>query len=116
MSKDAAYIKSSLSTDNCEPFMVSAKQSQWSPLVNHWEFNWRTHLFWFIALQTNDVWLSVSWWQDISHYLRCSIDWDLWRRHCWRERGRYYFFWYKGVKSTWTIHSPFKKFFVISNC
>lgn len=115
MSKDAAYIKSSLATDDYEPFMVGDKQAgevHWLTTENSkgaatYSGLWRCDPMTFDYEFPGD---------EIIHVIEGSLLIEL------ADGGNVTVIagdiisFDKGVKSVWTIQKSFKKFFVISNC
>lgn len=115
MSEDTAYIKSALSTDHYEPFMVGDKQAgevHWLTTENSngaptYSGLWRCQPMTFDYEFPGD---------EIFHIIEGSLFIELEDGKSISVQAGDIISFNKGVKSTWTIQSPFKKFFVISNC
>lgn len=115
MNKDTVYIKSSLSTDNYEPFMVDDKQAgevHWLTTENSngaptYSGLWRCEPMTFDYEFPGD---------EIFHIIEGSLSIAIAGEDTVNVTAGDIISFNKGVKSTWTIQSSFKKFFVISNC
>jgi len=115
MSKDTTYTKSSLSTDNYEPFMVGDKQAgevHWLTTENSngaptYSGLWRCEPMTFDYEFPGD---------EIFHIIEGALSIELADGGAVNVTAGDIISFDKGVKSTWTIQSSFKKFFVISNC
>ena len=115
MNKDTGFIKSSVSTESYEPFMVEDKQAgevHWLTQTNSngqptysglWRCEPMTFDYEFPGDEIFQV-LQGNLLIEISNGDRVDL-----------KEGDIISF-NKGMKSTWTIQSSFKKFFVISNC
>lgn len=115
MHKSAAYHKSTVSTDTYEPFMVGDKQAgevHWLTQINSsgqptYSGLWRCEPMTFeyefpgdeiLQVLQGNLLIEISDGDDVNLQEGDIISFN------------------KGTKSTWTIQSSFKKFFVISNC
>jgi uncharacterized cupin superfamily protein len=115
MSNKTAYIKSSLSTDNYEPFMVGDKQAgevHWLTTENSsgaptYSGLWRCEPMTFDYEFPGD---------EIIHVIEGSLLIELVDGGGISVKAGDIISFNKGVKSVWTIQKLFKKFFVISNC
>ena len=115
MNKHTAYIKSSLSTDNYEPFMVGDKQAgevHWLTTENSsgeatYSGLWRCEPMTFDYEFPGD---------EIIHVLEGVLLIELADGDKVTVSAGDLISFDKGIKSTWTIQKSFKKFFVISNC
>lgn len=115
MNKKVNYSKSTISTDTYEPFMVEDKQAgevHWLTQTNSsgqptysglWRCEPMTFEYEFPGDEIFQV-LQGNLLIEISDGENVEI-----------QEGDIVSF-NKGIKSTWTIQSSFKKFFVISNC
>ena len=111
----STYTKSSLSTDNYEPFMVGDKQAgevHWLTTENSagaptYSGLWRCEPMTFDYEFPGD---------EIFHIIEGSLSIQLTDGDTINVTAGDIISFDKGVKSTWTINSSFKKFFVISNC
>ena len=115
MSNNTNYIKSTTSTESYEPFMVGEKQTgevHWLTQTNSsgqptysglWRCKPMTFEYEFPGDEIFQV-LQGSLLVEISEGDKVEL-----------QEGDIVSF-NKGLNSTWTIQSPFKKFFVISNC
>lgn len=115
MSTAQTYTKSSLSTKNYEPFMVADKQAG--------EVHWLTY-----ENSSGDPTYSGLWrcqpmtfeyefpGDEIFHVLQGELTIQVLDGETIELSEGDLISFAKGVKSTWTIKSSFKKFFVISNC
>ncbi|MFK8027137.1 MAG: cupin domain-containing protein [Gammaproteobacteria bacterium] len=111
----STYTKSSLSTDNYEPFMVGDKQAgevHWLSTENSagaptYSGLWRCEPMTFDYEFPGD---------EIFHIIEGSLSIQLADGDTINVTAGDIISFDKGVKSTWTINSSFKKFFVISNC
>ena len=111
----STYTKSSLSTDNYEPFMVGDKQAgevHWLTTENSagaptYSGLWRCEPMTFDYEFPGD---------EIFHIIEGSLSIQLADGDTINVTAGDIISFDKGVKSTWTINNSFKKFFVISNC
>lgn len=115
MNKDAKYVKSTTLTESYEPFMVGDKQAgevHWLTQTNSsgqptysglWRCEPMTFEYEFPGDEIFQV-LQGGLLVEISDEEKINL-----------QEGDIVSF-NKGIKSTWTIQSSFKKFFVISNC
>jgi len=115
MNNDVNYMKSTTSTESYEPFMVGEKQAgevHWLTQTNSngqptysglWRCKPMTFEYEFPGDEIFQV-LQGSLLVEISDGEKVNL-----------QEGDIVSF-NKGLKSTWTIQSSFKKFFVISNC
>jgi len=109
------YTKSTITTETYEPFMVGDKQAgevHWLTTTNSsgeatYSGLWRCEPMTFeyefpgdeiIHVLQGDLLIEISGQENITLQTGEIASFD------------------KGIKSTWTTQSPFKKFFVISNC
>ena len=115
MNTKAEYLKSTISTEDYEPFMVGEKQAG--------EVHWLTQTnssgqptysgLWRCDPMTFDYEFPVDeMFQVLQGKLLIEIPDS---ENIKLQQGDIVSF-NKGIKSTWTIQSSFKKFFVISNC
>lgn len=115
MSDTPVYNKSALSTDNYEAFMVGDKQAgevHWLTTENSqgeatYSGLWRCQPMTFDYQFPGD---------EIFHIIEGSLLIELEDGTNVNVKEGDIISFNKGVKSTWTIQSSFKKFFVISNC
>ena len=115
MSKDTVYTKSSLSSDSYEAFMVGDKQAgevHWLTTENSngaptYSGLWRCEPMTFDYEFPGD---------EIFHIIEGSLSIEIASGETVNVSAGDIISFDKGVKSTWTIQSSFKKFFVISNC
>ena len=115
MNQDTVFNKSTLSTDNYEAFMVSDKQVgevHWLTTENSngaptYSGLWRCEPMTFDYEFPGD---------EIFHVIQGSLLIELEGGESVSVKAGEIISFNKGVKSTWTIQSSFKKFFVISNC
>ncbi len=115
MNQDTVFNKSTLSTDNYEAFMVSDKQVgevHWLTTENSngaptYSGLWRCEPMTFDYEFPGD---------EIFHVIQGSLLIELEGGESVSVKAGDIISFNKGVKSTWTIQSSFKKFFVISNC
>lgn len=115
MNNNVDHLKSSISTDDYEAFMVGDKQAgevHWLTTTNSsgevtYSGLWRCEPMTFAYEFPGDEFFQVL---DGSLLIEISGEEDV---HL--QKGDIAAF-NKGIKSTWTIQSSFKKFFVISNC
>jgi uncharacterized cupin superfamily protein len=115
MNDKATYVKSTITTDEYEPFMVGDKQAgevHWLTQTNSsgqptYSGLWRCEPITFeyefpgdemFQILQGNLLIEVTDGESISLHEGDIVSFD------------------KGIKSTWTIQSSFKKFFVISNC
>lgn len=115
MSDKDVYVKSSTSTENYEPFMVGEKQAgevHWLTVTNSsgqpsYSGLWRCEPMTFeyefpgdevFQVLQGDLQVAIQNGETINLTQGDIVSFD------------------KGLNSTWTIKSSFKKFFVISNC
>ncbi|MGH1536983.1 MAG: cupin domain-containing protein [Gammaproteobacteria bacterium] len=112
---DKTYTKSTTSTEDFEPFMVGDKQAgevHWLTTTNSsgeatYSGLWRCEPMTFEYEFPGD---------EMFQILQGTLSIELENgEHVNVQTGDIISF-NKGVKSTWTIQSSFKKFFVISNC
>ncbi len=115
MNNNAAYFKSTVLTDVYEPFMIGDKQAgevHWLTQKNSngqptysglWRCEPMTFQYEFPGDEIIQV-LQGNLLIEISDSESVNL-----------QEGDIASF-NKGINSTWTIQSPFKKFFVISNC
>ncbi len=109
------HIKSSLSTTEYEPFMVGDKQAgevHWLTTQNSsgaptYSGLWRCEPMTFEYEFPGD---------EIFHIIEGTLKIDLEDGSSVTVSEGDIISFDKGVKSTWTVQSSFKKFFVISNC
>ncbi len=109
------YTQSSLSTNNYEPFMVGDKQAgevHWLTTENSsgaptYSGLWRCEPMTFDYEFPGD---------EIFHIIEGSLMIEVEGGEKITVKAGDIISFNKGVKSTWTIQSSFKKFFVISNC
>lgn len=109
------YIKSTISTDDYEPFMVGDKQAgevHWLTTTNSsgevtYSGLWRCEPMTFeyefpgdemFQILQGNLLVEIAGEDNINLQAGDIVSFD------------------KGIKSTWTVQSSFKKFFVISNC
>ncbi len=115
MSNNAAYFKSTTSTDSYEPFMVEDKQAgevHWLSQTNSsgqptYSGLWRCEPMTFAYEFPGD---------EIFHVLQGNLLVEIEGGEKVNLQEGDIVSFNKGIKSTWTIKSSFKKFFVISNC
>ena len=115
MSNKFAYIKSTVSTEAYEPFMVGDKQAgevHWLTQTNSsgeatYSGLWRCEPMTFEYEFPGD---------EIFHILQGNLLIELANGESINVQEGDIISFNKGTKSTWTIQSSFKKFFVISNC
>ena len=115
MSKDTIYTKSALSTDKYEAFMVGDRQAgevHWLTTENSsgaptYSGLWRCEPMTFDYEFPGD---------EIFHVIEGSLLIELEGGDSVSVQAGDIISFNKGIKSTWTIQSSFKKFFVISNC
>ncbi len=113
--RDNKYSISSISTESYEPFMVGDKQAgevHWLSTTNSsgevtYSGLWRCEPMSFEYEFPGDEYIQVL---DGNLLIEITGAEDV---HL--EKGAIAVF-NKGMKTTWTIQSSFKKFFVISNC
>ena len=115
MNQDVEYIKSTISTKTYEPFMVGDKQAgevHWLTQKNSsgqptYSGLWRCEPMTFeyefpgdeiFQVIQGNLLVEISNGESINLHEGDIVSFN------------------KGIKSTWTIQSSFKKFFVISNC
>lgn len=109
------YTKSTLSTNNYEPFMVGDKQAgevHWLTTENSsgaptYSGLWRCEPMTFDYEFPGD---------EIFHIIEGSLSIEIAGGSTVSVSAGDIISFEKGIKSTWTIQSSFKKFFVISNC
>jgi len=109
------YVKSTISTDDYEPFMVGDKQAgevHWLTTTNSsgevtYSGLWRCEPMTFeyefpgdemFQILQGNLLVEIAGEDNINLQTGDIVSFD------------------KGIKSTWTVQSSFKKFFVISNC
>lgn len=115
MNKEIGYIKSVVSTNAYEPFMVGEKQAgevHWLTQINSngqpmYSGLWRCDPITFDYEFPGD---------EIFHVLQGELQIELANGDKVNVKEGDVISFNKGIKSTWTIQSSFKKFFVISNC
>ena len=114
MSNNSAYSKSSLSSDHYEPFMVGDKQAG--------EVHWLTTKNSSGAPTYSGLWrcepMSFDYefpGDEIFHVIEGALSIQLSDGGTVKVATGDIISFDKGVKSTWTIESSFKKFFVISS-
>lgn len=115
MSNQEIYVKSTTSSENYEPFMVNDKQAgevHWLTQANSsgqptYSGLWRCEPMAFdyefpgdeiFQILHGDLLIQIQGEEDITLHEGDIVSFN------------------KSVKSTWTVQSSFKKFFVISNC
>lgn len=115
MTKDAGYTKSEVSTNTYEPFMVGDKQAgevHWLTTTNSsgqatYSGLWRCEPMTFDYEFPGD---------EIFQVLQGNLLVEIADGENVNLKEGDIISFNKGIKSTWTIQSSFKKFFVISNC
>ena len=114
MSQNQNYKISTIATENYTPFMLGDKQAgevHWLSQTNStneptFSGLWRCEPMTFEYEFPGDEYIHVL--SGELHIQTKDADYDL-------KQGDIVMF-NKGVKSTWTVKSSFKKFFVIDNC
>ena len=115
MNNEVGYIKSEVSTNAYEPFMVGDEQAgevHWLTQTNSsgeatYSGLWRCEPMTFEYEFPGD---------EIFHILQGELQIELANGDKVSVKVGDVISFDKGIKSTWTIQSSFKKFFVISNC
>lgn len=115
MNKNAEYLKSTISTETYEPFMVGDKQAgevHWLTQTNSsgqptYSGLWRCEPMTFEYEFPGD---------EIFQVLQGKLSIEILDGDNVNLQDGDIVSFNKGIKSIWTIQSSFKKFFVISNC
>tara|TARA_R110002049_G_scaffold182041_1_gene349549 strand:- start:8127 stop:8474 length:348 start_codon:yes stop_codon:yes gene_type:complete len=115
MSKDTAYIKSSLDTNSFEPFMIGDKQAgevHWLTTENSsgapaYSGIWRCEPMTFDYEFPGD---------EVFHVIEGDLSIKVTDGETVNVTAGDIISFAKGIKSTWTINRTFRKFFAISNC
>ena len=115
MSKGTKFVKSSVSTEAYEPFMLGDKQAgevHWLTQTNSdgqasYSGLWRCEPMSFDYEFPGD---------EILHVLQGSLQIEIAGGDAITVQAGDIVAFDKGLKSVWTVQSSFKKFFVITNC
>jgi len=114
MSDNEGFLKTTTEADNFEPFMVGDEQAgevHWLGTTNSsdqptYSGLWRCDPMKFDYEFPGDEYI---------HVLEGNLLVETETKNYELKKGDIVLF-HKGIKSVWTIQSPFKKFFVIDNC
>ena len=115
MIKGDKYVKSSISTESYEPFMLGDKQAG--------EVHWLTQTNSDGQVSYSGLWrcepMSFDYefpGDEILHVLQGSLQIEIAGGDTVTVQEGDIVAFDKGLKSVWTVQIPFKKFFVITNC